>query len=94
MPYLYAVEREALIPSSVDAERVAELRDAYRRRHLRELAPDNPDGSTPDGDWYQLVGSAYDRTLWGFQIETTPQQDDRLIASRLTAKITEPSIIR
>jgi len=80
VPYLYAVEREAQIPSSVDAERVAQLRDAYRRRHLRELAPDNPDGSTPDGDWYQLVGSAYDRTLWGFQIETTPQQDDRLIA--------------
>jgi hypothetical protein len=80
VPYLYAVEREAQIPSVVDEHRVAQLRDAYRRRHLRELAPDNPDGSTPGGDWYQLVGSAYDRTLWGFQIETTPEQDDRLIA--------------
>ncbi len=80
VPYLYAVERKSQIPIAVDEQRVAQLRDAYRRRHLRELAPDNPDGSTPGGDWYQLVGSAYDRTLWGFQIETTPEQDDRLIA--------------
>jgi hypothetical protein len=79
VPYLYAVERPKQIPAAVDVQKVSELRDAYRRRHLRQLAPDNPDGSTPDGDWYQLVGSAYDRTLWGFQIETTPEQDDRLI---------------
>jgi hypothetical protein len=47
---------------------------------LEELAPDAPGGEAPKGDWYQLVGSAYDRTDYGFEIETTPEQDDAFIA--------------
>ena len=31
------------------------------------------------GPWYQLVGSAYDRTLYGFQVTTRPEQDDAFI---------------
>lgn len=33
----------------------------------------------PTGPWYELVGSAYDRTLYGFQVATRPEQDDALI---------------
>jgi len=33
----------------------------------------------PTGPWYELVGSAYDRTLYGFQVATSPEQDDALI---------------
>jgi hypothetical protein len=33
----------------------------------------------PSGPWYELVGSAYDRTLYGFQVATRPEQDDALI---------------
>jgi len=32
--YLYAVDAVSEIPSSVDKEKVAALRDAYRRAHL------------------------------------------------------------
>jgi hypothetical protein len=46
---------------------------------LEEIVPDKPDGSTPEGDWTQLVGEAYDRTIYAFGIETTREQDDRLI---------------
>jgi hypothetical protein len=60
-------------------EEVAALRDAYRRTNLRELAPDAENGAAPEGDWIQLVGSAYDRTIYAFGIETTPQQDDAFI---------------
>ena len=79
IPYLYAVEEVDQIPWRVDSQLVAELRDRYRRTHLRAIAPDLPDGGIPGGDWYQLVGSAYDRTTYGFQVETRPEQDEALI---------------
>jgi hypothetical protein len=46
---------------------------------LLALAPSKADGSTPEGEWDRLVGSAYDRTIYGFQIATTPEQDDAFI---------------
>jgi hypothetical protein len=79
LPYLYAVETVQEIPQSVDVQTVAGLRDSYRRAHLRELAPDDANGGTPKGNWTQLVGSAYDRKIYGFQIETTPEQDAAFI---------------
>jgi hypothetical protein len=57
IPYLYAVDQPDQVPASVDAETVASLRDAYCRAHLEEIAPDEG-GSTPHGDWTQLVGEA------------------------------------
>jgi hypothetical protein len=79
LPYLYAVDRPDEVPSSVSAAGVAALRDRYRRLNLEALAPDAEDGRTPTGDWVQLVGAAYDRTIFAFGIETTEEQDDQLI---------------
>jgi hypothetical protein len=79
-PYLYAVDRAEDVPLFADSKLEAALRDRYRRKYLEDIVGDNADGSTPGGDWYELVGSAYDRSLYGFQIETTPEQDDRFIA--------------
>ncbi len=56
------------------------LRELYRRHALESVAPDLPDGSAPAGNWYELVGSAYDRTIYGFSLATTPEQDARLMA--------------
>lgn len=80
IPYLYAVNSIDEIPTSVDKAKVAELRDAYRRAHLEALAADTQDGGTPKGEWKQLVGSSYDRTIHGFQVDTTREQDERFIA--------------
>ncbi len=80
VPYLYAVDDPREIPLFADPKMVALLRDRYRRAELEKLAPDGPDGETPKGDWYELVGSAYDRTDYGFQIKTTAEQDDAFIA--------------
>jgi hypothetical protein len=80
IPYLYAVDDTSEVPLSVNKEQVAALRDAYRRAHLETLAPDRRGGSTPGGEWIQLVGSSYDRTIHGFQVESTPEQDQRFIA--------------
>lgn len=79
LPYLYAVDRPDEVPSSVNSEDVATLRDEWRRMNLEELVPDAEDGGPPAGDWIQLVGSAYDRTIYAFGIETTEEQDDRFI---------------
>jgi len=79
LPFLYAVSEAENVPASTDIREVERLRDSYRRRHLRELAPDAPDGEAPKGDWTQLVGAAYNRNIYGFFLETAPEDDDRLI---------------
>jgi hypothetical protein len=80
IPYLYAVENLAEVPGMVTPEIEASLRDDYRRAHLLGLAPSLPDGGTPGGEWIQLVGAAYDRRLYGFQVDTTREQDEALVA--------------
>jgi hypothetical protein len=81
VPYLYAVDNTADIPPSVTKQQEGEIRDAYRKQHLEDLVPDDPKShEAPKGEWIQLVGSAYDRSIHGFQIDTTPEQDARFIA--------------
>ncbi|SDE65165.1 hypothetical protein [Terriglobus roseus] len=80
VPYLYGVERPSEIPASVTKEQVKQLRDAYWRAHLQELAPPDKNGNAPGGEWPQLVGSLFDRTIFGFAVHSTQEQDDRFIA--------------
>jgi hypothetical protein len=79
IPYLYAVDKPENVPLSADAKLVDFLRDQYRRTHLQSIAPDGPEGQTPGGRWAELVGADYRRTIYGFQLDTTEQQDDELI---------------
>jgi hypothetical protein len=79
VPYLYAVDRPEEIPLFADAKMVAFLRDRYRRQYLEAIAPDTKNGDAPGGNWYELVGSSYDRTIYGFEIATTAEQDAALI---------------
>ncbi len=79
MPYLYAAERAEDVPAFVDAQTVEFLRNQFRKRYLRELAPDEEDGQPPKGNWVQLVGAAYDRRIFAFEIETSEAQDDAFI---------------
>jgi len=79
IPYLYAVERPEEVPLFADTKMTAFLRDRYRRKYLEDIAPDTKNGAAPGGNWYELVGSSYDRTMYGFEIETTSEQDAALI---------------
>jgi hypothetical protein len=79
IPYLYAVEKPEDIPLFVDAKTVTFLRDQYRRKHLEAIAPDTANGEAPGGNWYELVGSAYDRTAYAFQIETSAAKNKAFI---------------
>jgi hypothetical protein len=79
IPYLYAVEKQEDVPLFADAKLVAFLRDRYRHAHLELLAPDLPDVATPGGGWRELTGASYIRTIYAFEIETSPEQDAMLI---------------
>ena len=81
IPYLYAVDRPEDIPLIANVKIEAAMRDAYRRKYLEAIVPDGPEGQTPAGDWYELVGSAFDRTLYGFRIVTTVEKDDAFISA-------------
>lgn len=80
IPYLYAVERMQDVPTAMTEPLEAELREKYWREHLQALAPATEDGGAPGGEWIQLVGSSYDRKIHGFDVETTPEQDQRFVA--------------
>lgn len=80
IPYLYAVEHIEDVPQTATIELEKELRDRYRRAHLLNLAPSKEDGSAPKGEWIQLIGSSYDRHIYGFELETTRDQDEGIIA--------------
>lgn len=80
LAYFYAVEHPGDMPDAFDEQDVTLLRDSYRRRHLRQIAPDGPGGEMPGGHWVQMAGAAYDRRIYGFFLDTTPEDDERLIA--------------
>ncbi len=78
--YLYAVDKPENIPLFIDPKLAWFLRNQYRRAHFADISPDPPSSHPDTQDWYQLVGSAFDRTLYGFQLPTSAEDDDRLIA--------------
>ncbi len=79
IPYLYAVDDPKDVPEFIDKELEQQQRNQYRIKHLLELAPDDPKREIPKGDWIQLIGASYDRRIYGYQIETSQEQDRELI---------------
>jgi hypothetical protein len=84
VPYLYSVEDAADVPDRVDRDTVTRLRSRYRETHLQSLGNNLPRGNFLRGGWTQLLGAAYERRTYAFRFQTTPEQDDALIA-RLNA---------
>jgi hypothetical protein len=81
VPYFYAVEHLDEVPGEIDPAHLTELRNQYRRDHLMQYASDTPEhGEAPGDDWAQLIGASYIRTIYGFQIQTTLDEDERIIA--------------
>src|SRR6476659_9329515 len=74
MGYLYAVNHPDDVPLYADSKLIALLRARYL-----EAMPLPAEKQAGDEPRYQLAGSAYDRTLYGFRVATRPEQDDQLI---------------
>jgi hypothetical protein len=81
LPYLYGVNDPIEIPERADAALAMRLRDEYRHTYLMDYVPDDPQHEIPAGHWTQLLGESYLRKIYGFSLETRPEQDDALIAA-------------
>ena len=79
VPFLYSVDEISEVPSRVDRASVQALRLRYHDAHLSALG-DVPEGGQFRRGWNQLVGASFERRIYAFRFETTPQQDDALIA--------------
>lgn len=81
VPYLYSVEDIGEVPSRVDRESVAALRDRYHEAHLLSLGDNLRAGDFLHDGWGQLLGVAYERRIYAFRFATTEAQDDAVIQS-------------
>jgi hypothetical protein len=79
MPYLYAVERADDVPERAEQASVDVMRRQYAEAHLSSLISETQ-GYDAKNVWPQLLGVAYIRKIYSFEIATTEDQDDRLIA--------------
>lgn len=80
VPYLYSVENASDVPAHVDRDTVEKLRNRYHEAHRMDLGAKLDQGNLVHGGWTQLVGAAYERRIYAFRFETTPEQDGALIA--------------
>lgn len=80
IPYLYSVEDASQVPAHVDRAMVTAMRNRYRETRLHPYGLDNSGGSYVPDAWTQLIGAAYERRIYAFRFQTTPEQDDALIA--------------
>ncbi len=80
VPYLYSVEDLSEVPARVSRESVRRMRERYREEHLEMLGKDLAPGNIMRDGWSELLGVAYERAIYAFRFETTPEQDDELIA--------------
>jgi hypothetical protein len=56
------------------------MREQYREAHLQSLGANVLNGNLVHGGWTQLLGAAYERRIYAFRFNTTPEQDEQLIA--------------
>src|ERR1700678_2958780 len=78
LPYLYAVEQVQGVPEWTERASVEELRMAYAEAHLMSLASADK-AYDAKNVWLQLLGVAYIRKIYSFEIATTDEQDAQLI---------------
>jgi len=94
LPFLYGVDDPTDTPSYLTTSARVDLAERYRQAHLRDEVPDplthNGDPIHPHyGDWQDAVGAAFDRRLYIYEIDTTPEQDATILAdlnSRLNVR--------
>ncbi len=80
VPYLYSVENTGDVPAHVDRDTVVAMRNQYREQHFEPIGLDQAGSSLVRDGWTQLIGSAYERRIYAFRFDTTPDQDNALIA--------------
>jgi hypothetical protein len=71
IPYLYSVEKASDVPMHVDRKQVERMRNRYRETHFGSLGNNLQRGNLVHGGWTELVGVAYERSIYAFRFDTT-----------------------
>ena len=80
LQFLYATDHPEELPASVTPEFVWELRQRYRRRYMADLVPDGTERAKETDEWWESAGVVFNRRVWGYRVETTPEQDEGFVA--------------
>ncbi|MCU1322385.1 MAG: hypothetical protein JWM43_2034 [Acidobacteriaceae bacterium] len=81
MQFLYATDRVEDIPKYVTADLAWEMRQEYRHRFIRSIVPDGTEKDDSTTEWWESAGVTFNRRVWGHEIATTREQDERFIAA-------------
>lgn len=82
--FFYGTEDPAQSADFITPSFESELRESYRQGYLTGVAPDRIDkhgiAHPPAyGDWEEAIGAAFDRRLFLYMIDTSPEQDTALL---------------
>jgi hypothetical protein len=80
MDFLYGVDDVNDVLPYATAAQVNEIRERYRHRAMQEVLPDGTEKLHANADWWETVGAAYIRRMWGYELATTREQDEQLVA--------------
>ena len=80
MDFLYGTGDPSQVMTYAKASDVEDMQEIYRRRHLLEYFPDEVEKAKWSDEWAETVGAAYLRRLWGYELATTVEQDERFVA--------------
>ncbi len=72
--------RANLLPYATP-QSLALVQDRYREQNLLQLYPDGTESKKLNNEWWETVGVAYVRRLWGYRVATTRAQDEAFVAS-------------
>ena len=79
VPFLYGVDDQSKVPIYANGEIRSFLREEYRREYLNTVVPAAPDGKMPGGKWQIMLGTAFNRDIYGFTVKTTPEEDIKFL---------------
>jgi hypothetical protein len=75
MQFLYATDRPEDVPEYMTPELAWEMRQTYRQHYMGDIVPNGREKDKATDEWWETAGVAYNRRLWGYQVDTTPAQD-------------------
>ncbi len=81
LQFLYATDDPAKILPYATPESLAAVQNRFREQNLLTLYPDGTEKKKLNDEWWETVGVAYIRRLWGYQVATTEAQDLAFVAS-------------
>jgi hypothetical protein len=79
MEFLYATDRPENVLQYATLENSWDLREIYRKRYLEAIVPDGTEYDKATQEWWESAGTAYTRRIWGYQLDTTAEQDENFI---------------